>query len=313
MGGDFAPQASVAGAVLALNEIHPDDIIVLIGDETVIHTQLKNHQTDTQRIEIVHAPDVIEMGEQPTKAFSLKPHSSISVGFRLLKSKKIDAFTSAGNTGAMLVGSIYAINPVPGIIRPCTTALLPRENGGFNLLLDVGTNPDARPDVMYQFGILGSVYSQFVMGVEKPRVALLNIGEEDEKGNLASQSAFRLMKDSPDFHFIGNVEARDLYKDKADVFVCDGFTGNVVLKLTEAWYRMIMKKGFNDEYFNRFNYENYGGTPILGINATVLVGHGISNNIAFKNMILLAGEIYRAKLPGRIKNALLSKTGQTNV
>jgi glycerol-3-phosphate acyltransferase PlsX len=304
MGGDFAPDSILKGAILARKVLSKDDKIVLIGHSDIVEKKLIELGDDPSHFVIEHAPEVIEMGEQPTRAFTQKPKSSISRGFQLLKSGKIDSFASAGNTGAMLVGSIYSVNVVQGIIRPATTSVLPKEKGGMGVLIDVGTNPDSKSDVLYQFGLLGSIYAEFVHGIEKPRVALLNIGEEEEKGNLITHSAFRLMKDSPDFNFVGNVEGRDLFNDKADVIVCDGFTGNIVLKQAEAMYRMVRKRGFNDEFFDRMNYENYGGTPILGINGTVVIGHGISNDVATKNMILLSRDVYEAKLSARINDAL---------
>jgi len=304
MGGDFAPDSILKGAILARKVLSNDDKIVLIGQRDIIEQKLDELGDDAAQYVIEHAPEVIEMGEQPTRAFTQKPRSSISRGFHLLKSGQIDSFASAGNTGAMLVGSIYSVNVVQGIIRPATTSVLPKEKGGMGVLIDVGTNPDSKSDVLYQFGLLGSIYAEFVHGIKNPRVALLNIGEEEEKGNLITHSAFRLMKDSPDFNFIGNVEGRDLFNDKADVIVCDGFTGNIVLKQAEAMYRMVRKRGFTDEFFDRMNYENYGGTPILGINGTVIIGHGISNDMATKNMILLSRDVHEAKLSARINDAL---------
>lgn len=304
MGGDFAPAATISGAVLAQRELPGTDCIVLIGDEQVIRQGLEKEGADPALFQIVHASEVIEMGESPTRAFASKPNSSITRGFKLLKSGKIDAFSSVGNTGAMLVGSIYSVNAVQGIIRPATTALIPKENGGMGVLIDVGTNPDSKPDVMYQFGLLGSLYAQYVLNIPEPKVGLLNIGEEEDKGSLLCQSAFRLMKDTRDYHFIGNVESRDFFKDKVDVVVCDGFTGNIILKNMEAMFRLMMKRGLTDDFFARFNYENYGGTPILGINATVLIGHGISNGTAIKNLLLHSREVYEAGLAERIKAAM---------
>jgi glycerol-3-phosphate acyltransferase PlsX len=300
MGGDFAPDATVSGAILARNVLSETTDIVLIGDEDAIKSRLKNQGADPSKFEIVSTSEVIGMGEHPTKAFNQKPNSSIAVGFKLLKEKKIDALAGSGNTGAMLVGSMYSVKAIPGVIRPCITSILPKVSGGNGVILDVGTNADCKPDVLYQFGILGSLFAEHVYGIKNPKIGLLNIGEEAEKGNLVSQAANNLMKDSKDFNFIGNVEGRDLFNDKADVVVCDGFTGNVVLKEAESFYRIIKKRGLSDEYFDRFNYENYGGTPILGINATVIIGHGISNDIAVKNMIILAKEVAEAKLSERI-------------
>lgn len=304
MGGDYAPQATIAGAILAQKELNGSDRIVLIGNETIIHEQLEAHDADVSLFDIVHAPDVIEMGESPTRAFTKKPASSIGIGFKMLKTKEIDAFSSAGNTGAMMVGSIYSVNSVQGIIRPATTSIIPKENGSVGVLIDVGTNPDCKPDVMVQFGLLGSIYAKHVYGIEHPKVGLLNIGEEEDKGNVLCQSAFRMMKDNSDFHFKGNVESRDFFKDKVDVFVCDGFTGNIVLKNMEAMFRLMVKRGLTDDFFARFNYEKYGGTPILGINSTVLIGHGISNDMAIKNMIIHSRQVYEAGVTDHIRLAM---------
>lgn len=304
MGGDFAPVATLSGAILALDEISPKDQIVLIGDEAIILAELEKKHVDPALFSIVHAEDVIGMGEHPTHALARKPHSSINIGFDMLKHKHIDAFAGAGSSGAMLVGSIFSVNNIQGVIRPCTSTVLPQEAGGISLLVDVGTNPDAKPDVMYQFGLLGSILAECLYKISKPKVALLNIGQEEAKGNLSSQAAFQLMNHSKDYNFIGNIEGRDILRNKADVIVCDGFTGNILLKNIEGMFRIIMKHGLADDYFNRFNYEQYGGTPILGINSSVIVGHGISNDIAIKNMLILARDVYNAKLPQRIKKAL---------
>ncbi len=244
------------------------------------------------------------MDEQPTKALINKPNSSIAVGFKMLKHKEIQAFASAGSSGAMMVGSIYSVNTIQGIIRPSTPAYIPKENGGSCILIDVGTNPDSKPDVMYQFGLLGSLFAENVFHVKNPRVGLLNIGSEEKKGSLTTQSAFQLMKDSKDYNFVGNVEGRELFRDNVDVIVCDGFVGNIVLKQIEAMYRVFLKRGVKDPYLDRFNYESYGGTPILGINSTVLVGHGISNSTAIRNMIRMSKEIHDSKLVQKIKHAL---------
>lgn len=304
MGGDYAPDATIAGAILAQKEFDKSDRIVLIGDEKIIISKLKEFNADVQDFEIVHAPDNIGMGEKPIKAFTQKPNSSISVGFKLLKAKKIDAFSSAGNTGAVLVGAMYSVNTIPGVIRPSIAGLIPKENGGLSLLLDIGANPDSKPDVLYQFAILGSIYAKNVMGIKNPRVGLLNIGEEEEKGNLQCQATFQMMKDTKDFNFVGNVESRELFKNDVDIFVCDGFVGNIILKQIEAMYSLLVKRNLTDDYFKRFNYENYGGSPILGINSSVLIGHGISNNIAIKNMLLLSKEITVTKLSQKIKAAM---------
>jgi phosphate acyltransferase len=304
MGGDFAPKATIEGACLALNEITSSDRIVLIGPNEIILEELKLYGTSPESFDIVDAPEVIGMGEHPTRAIVQKPNASISVGFQMLKKGALDAFSSAGNSGAMVVGSMYSVNTIQGIIRPCTAAIVPKENGSIAILLDVGTITDTKPDVMYQFGILGSLFAESVYRIQNPRVALLNLGHEAEKGNILCQSSFALMKDSKDFNFAGNIEGRDILKDKADVIVCDGFTGNVVLKLMESVYRMLVKRGLRDEYIDRMNYENYGGTPLIGVNSTVIIGHGISNSLAIKNMILLSKEMHEVNLTSKIQKAL---------
>ncbi len=300
LGGDYAPANCLEGALQAIKELPADVTLVLIGDSELAKTFFAKHKVDISRLEFVHTTEVIEMGEHPTKAFSQKPNSSISVGFKLLKEKQIDAFASAGNTGAMLVGSMFTVKAIPGVIRPCITSILPKENGGFGIVLDVGTNADCKPDVLYQFGILGSICAKEVYKIENPKVGLLNIGEEAEKGNLVTQAAHALMKDSKDFNFIGNVEGREVFSDKVDVVVCEGFVGNILLKTAEAFYELIQKRKRSDEYFDKFNYELYGGTPVLGINANVLIGHGISSALAFKNMLLLAKDVVDAKLNDKI-------------
>jgi phosphate acyltransferase len=309
MGGDFAPVAAIDGAILAAKELSPNDKIVLVGQETAIRSLLHERGCEESLFDIVHAPDVIEMGEHATKALARKPESSISVGFQMLKHRKIDAFASAGNSGAMLVGSIFSVNTIQGIARPCTSAIIPQEDGGYSLLVDVGTNPDAKSDVFYQFGLIGSIYTHNVYHIKNPRVALLNIGHEEEKGNLTTQSAYHLMKDSKDFNFVGNIEGRDILDNKADVIVCDGFTGNIILKLVESFYTIMEKRNRLDDYFSRLNYEMYGGTPILGINGAVIMGHGISNDIAIKNMVLLGRDVYKAKIANKIKHAILNLNG----
>ena len=304
MGGDFAPNATLHGAIMAFKELPSTDRIVLIGDKDIILSFLKEENISASAFDIVDAPDTIEMDESPTKALVNKPNSSISAGFRMLKHKEIQSFASAGSSGAMLVGAIYSVGNIQGIIRPSSPAYIAKENGGISILIDVGTNPDAKPDVMYQFGLLGSLFAEHVFHIKNPRVGLLNIGSEEKKGSLTAQSAFQLMKESKDFNFIGNVEGRELFRDNVDVMVCDGFVGNIVLKQIEALYRVLIKRGIKDTYLDRFNYEIYGGTPILGINGNVIVGHGISNSTAVKNMILSSRNLNEAKMIARIKHAL---------
>lgn len=302
-GGDFAPDANLAGAVLAKKELPSDTEIVLIGDQEVILSGLSALNADASNFKIVHAPDTITMHDHPARALSQKPESSIAIGFGLLAKGELNAFASTGNTGAMLVGSMYVINAIPGVIRPCITSTLPSINGSQSIILDVGSNADCKPDVLLQFAVLGTLYCQNVYGTEKPRVGLLNIGEEETKGNLLTQAAYKLLADSDNINFIGNIEGYDLFSGKADVVVCDGFTGNVVLKQAEGMYSIMKKRGIDDEFFNRFNYENYGGTPILGVKGNVIIGHGISNDIAVKNMIIHSHDVAKSGLAKRIGEA----------
>ena len=303
MGGDFAPEAIVLGAIEARKEIPSEHSITLVGDTEIVKNIFIKEEVDLSLFTLVHASEVIEMGDHATKAMRSKQDSSINVGFKMLSQGKLDSFSSAGNSGAMLIGSMFVVRPISGVIRPCITSVLPKESGGVGVILDVGINADCKPDVLYQFAVLGSLYAEFVYNIKSPKVGLLNIGEEKEKGNLLAQATFELMEDSNDFNFIGNVEGRDLFSDLADVIVCDGFTGNVILKEAEAFYSLIAKRGLPDEYFNRFNYENYGGTPVLGVNGNVLIGHGISNPKAIKNMLNLSLSIAQADLPNKIKKA----------
>jgi len=303
LGGDFAPDANISGAILAKKELPNDVRLVLIGDRDQISSGLLSLGEDVSGYDIVHAPDVITMHDHPTRAIPQKPNSSIAVGFDLLAAKEINAFASTGNTGAMLVGAIFKINSIPGIIRPCITSTLPAMDGSQAILLDVGSNADCKADVLYQFAVLGALYSQHVHGVENPRVALLNIGEEDSKGNLLTIAAYKLLSESDELNFTGNIEGRDLFTGVADVIVCDGFTGNIVLKEAEGIYTLMRKRGIRDEYFDRFNYENYGGTPILGVKGNAVIGHGISNDIAIKNMLLHSYEVAASGLATKINDA----------
>ncbi|WP_256003606.1 phosphate acyltransferase PlsX [Pedobacter deserti] len=303
MGGDYAPKANILGAIAAHPLLSSNEQIVLIGDTSQIKPLIEEAGFDSHLFECVHTTEVIGMGEHPTKAIVQKPNSSISVGFNMLKNGELDAFASAGNSGAMLVGAVFSVKTIPGIIRPCLSTFLPKLSGGVGLMLDVGANADCKPDTLLQFGVLGSLYAENVMQINNPKVALMNIGEEDEKGNMLSMATFPLMKDTQLFNFVGNVEGRDLFNDKADVVVCDGFTGNVLLKLAESFYVLTLKRGLKDAFFDRFNYENYGGSPVLGVNAPVVIGHGISSPTAVKNMILQSRDMITTGLVGKIQTA----------
>lgn len=302
MGGDFAPKATVLGAIAAQKILSPDQKIVLFGDKDQALSLISEQGLHPDIFEYVHTTEFIGMGEHGTKSVLQKPNSSISLGFHYLKEGQIDSFSSAGNTGAMLVGAIFSVKPVSGVLRPAVATNIPKMKSGFGIMLDVGANADCKPEVLAQFGILGSLYSEHVYQVKNPKVALMNIGEEEEKGNVLTQTSFPLLKKTK-INFVGNIEGRDLFNDKADVIVCDGFTGNVMLKLAETFYILTLKKGFKDEFFDRFNYEQYGGSPILGVNAPVLIGHGISSPEAIKNMLLLSRTLIESKFVDKIKEA----------
>ena len=288
MGGDFAPKATVEGAVMAANELPEGITIVLIGKQGMILDQLRKLSYPAGSIEIVNADDVIEMAEHPTRAISQKPNSSIGVGFKHLKEGQVQAFCSAGNTGAMMVGAMFSIKAVNGLQRPPIAGYFPLKNGGYSIMLDIGANADCKPEVLVQFAELGSLYVKYALGIENPRVGLLNIGEEEEKGSMVAQATHQQMKVSQKINFIGNVEGRDLFDGKADVYVTEGFTGNVLFKMGESLYEHAASQGISDPMINRMNYEAIGGSPIIGVNGNVIVGHGISSPLAIKNMIYLA-------------------------
>lgn len=303
MGGDFAPLEAVKGVAAYFAESNTNVHLVLIGDEKNIKEQITAFPLPSQNFEIVHAPELIGMHEHPTKALKEKPQSSIAIGFNLLASGKTDAFISAGNTGAMLVGALFSIKTIEGVHRPTIGAYMPRENGSLGLLLDVGLNSDCKPENLQQFAVLGALYAKHILNIDDPKVGLVNLGEEEGKGNLLAQAAYPLLKENKHIHFIGNIEGRDILIDKADVMVCDGFTGNIVLKLAESIYDISKRRNLNDEHFERFNFESYGGVPVLGVAKPVIIGHGISHATAFKNMINIACKMNETDLNGKIKES----------
>jgi len=303
MGGDHAPEVTTLGCILAFNELPGDSQLVLFGDKQKISEIALNHGFDPAQFNIVDTPEVIEMGDNPSKAFTQKPNSSISVGFKYLYADKIDGFASAGNTGAMMVGTMYTIKSVDGIIRPVITASIPMPNGKYKVFMDVGLNADCKPEVLVQFALLGSIYVETFYGIKNPKIALLNIGSEDEKGNLLTKATFQLLKSSKEFNFIGNIEGNDFFNDKADVVICDGFTGNIVLKQAEAFYSILKERNIHDPYLDQLNSEDFGGTPVLGVNKPVIIGHGHSSEIAIKNMILMTRDVICKELTDKIKQA----------
>ncbi|OQP63300.1 phosphate acyltransferase [Niastella vici] len=307
MGGDFAPLEAVKGIRDYLTEADDPALLFLVGDEAQINPLLQQHEIPADKVRVFHAPQVIDYNESPTKALKEKQQSSIAVGFHLLASGKAGAFISAGNTGAMLVGAMYSIKPIEGVQRPTISTIIPKDNGNTGLLLDVGLNADCKPEHLNQFALLGSLYAKHILGIDNPRVALLNIGEEEGKGNLLAQGTYPLLKENTQINFVGNVEGRDILLDKADVMVCDGFTGNVILKLAESLYEITHRKEIKHEYLDRFNFELYGGTPVLGVAKPVIIGHGISHAKAFSNMIHLAQKMIATDLLGKMKASFEAK------
>lgn len=307
MGGDFSPLEAVKGVRAYLTASSSSStILYLVGDENQIGPLLQEYQIPSHAVKVIHAPQVIAMDEHPTKALKEKQQSSIAVGFHLLATGKMDAFISAGNTGAMLVGALYSLKPIDGIHRPTISTVIPKENGKTGVLLDVGLNADCKPENLNQFAILGSLYAQHILGIENPRVGLLNIGEEEGKGNILAQATYPLLKENSQINFIGNIEGRDVLIDKADVMVCEGFTGNIILKLAESLHGITQAKQINNAYFDRFDFENYGGTPLLGINKPVIIGHGISREKSFANMIALAQKMIETDLLGKIQGSFVA-------
>jgi len=305
MGGDYAPQAILEGAFDALRHLSSDETIVLIGLETAIHEKLNAEGIDSTQFDIINATEVIGMGEHPAKSYSQKQSSSIAVGYKRLKNNDIDGFCSAGNTGAMLVGASYTVNVIPGVFRPALATFLPGTEGNQSVLLDVGLNLDSKPDVLLQYAKLGSLYAKYVLGKAKPTVSLLNVGEEESKGPAAVKAAYELLKDNPGVNFVGNLEGNSLFTgNMSDVIVCDGFVGNIIIKQAEAFYSIYRNRKLKDDFFDRLNFENIGGTPVVGINGNVVIGHGISRRKAIMNMILQTRDVIKADLANKIKEEI---------
>jgi len=305
MGGDFAPDAIVEGAVDALKHFSAGERLVLIGDEGSIVRKLKEMKIDLSLFEIVPTTQVIEMADHPAKAYSQKQDSGIAVGYSMLKKGLLGGFCSAGNTGAMLVGASYTVNVVPGVFRPALATMLPCVDGRNSVILDVGLNPDCKPDVLLQYGILGTLYAKFVLEIENPTIGLLNIGEEETKGTPAVKAAYELMKEHPGLNFVGNIEGSALFRETmTDVVVCDGFVGNVVLKQAEAFHQICKSRNITDPFIDRLDFENIGGTPVIGINANVVIGHGISKRKAIMNMILQTKAVVHGNLAQKIIEAV---------
>ena len=317
MGGDYAPRNIIEGAVLALKEYSHIEKLYLVGDSAAVENELKRLDFSDSRIEIFHASQVVSMKESAAKAVRHKKDASICRAVDLVKGGSADAVVSAGHTGAAVAASVLKLRTLKGIERPAVACLLPTESNVF-VLIDAGANPDSNAQNLVQFAIMGSVFSAQTLGYSNPSVALMSIGEEDSKGNDVTKEAFKLLKGSG-LNFRGNIEGHDLFENPAEVVVCDGFTGNVVLKTSEAiahaifsWLKRELFKnsirklgaklaeGAFRSIRKKTNYEEYGGMPLLGVNGVCIIAHGASSPLAIKNAVRAATESIRHEINPQI-------------
>lgn len=319
VGGDFVPESPVKGAIEAVNE-NPDLTVILVGPQDVVEAEIEKNGYDGKQIVVQHASQIIGMEESAAQAVKSKQDSSIVVGLGLHSKGYSDAFVSAGNTGALLAASAMILGRLDGVLRPSIASYFPTIKG-FRLIVDAGANLDSKPEFLYQFGVMGSVYARNFFNLEEPKIGLLNVGEEKEKGNEAAKKAHQLLEKLP--HFVGNVEGRDVLPCAADVFVCDGFVGNILLKFGESlatelfplFAKSMQQLSLKDEEqklvasvlknaFSPFDYQGVGGVPFLGVNGVSLVGHGKSSPLAIKNMIIHAVKMIDARINEKIVEAL---------
>ncbi|MBM4168060.1 MAG: phosphate acyltransferase PlsX [Ignavibacteria bacterium] len=324
MGGDYAPANEIAGAVEALRQFPQDFEVILVGKESLMREHLAGHVTGNLALTVVNADEVITMEDSPTAALKQKKNSSIAVGMRLHQEGRAEAFVSTGNTGAVLSASTLILGRVKGVSRPTIAAFFPSEQA-VCLLLDAGTNVDCKPQHLYEFAVMGSVYVNKMFQIDRPRVGLLNVGEEESKGTVVAQETHQLLKSAP-INFIGNVEGRDILKGTAHVVVCDGFVGNIVLKFGESVPSFLKSrlKRYADQSFLKklriglvrtplktslkdMDYEEIGGVPVLGVNGVSIIGHGRSTPKAIKNMILRAAEVARSQINKHIESTLAQR------
>ncbi len=320
MGGDFAPRNAITGAIQAFEEKKNFELL-LVGKKSAIKDVIFKDKLNFDENNIIHADDVIEMADVPVNAIKLKPNSSIVVGANLVKDKKADAFVSAGNTGAMMAASTLIIGRIPGVGRPTIGQAMPNE-AGVSMLFDVGASVDSKPRHLLEYAIMGTIFTKEIYGVENPTIGILSVGEEDTKGNELSLAASELIRKT-NLNFIGNVEGRDILKGTANIVVCDGFVGNIVIKFGESvldFLKFKFKTYANEGILNKlkmglvksslktvlkdFDYEEYGGVPLLGVNGISIIGHGSSTPRAIKNMVIRAHEMYEKKLIEKIENSI---------
>jgi glycerol-3-phosphate acyltransferase PlsX len=320
MGGDYAPQNAVVGAIDAYSEKKDFDLF-LIGKKDEILSVIKSNQLSFDEKYIIHADEVIEMGDSPTAALKSKPNSSIVKGAQLVKEGKAAAFVSAGNTGAMMSASTLIMGRISGVGRPTIGAEMPNVNG-ICYLYDVGAGKDAKPSHLFEYAVMGTIYAKEMGGIKNPCVGLLSMGEEEGKGNEVANEAYHLLKESK-LNFIGNVEGRDIMTKQVDVIVCDGFVGNIILKFGESVPKLLkhlLTKTAEDSFFDKLkvgiskgtlkkslkslDYQEHGGVPLLGVNGISIIGHGSSSPKAIKNMVLKAREMYNKDLIKKIENSI---------
>ncbi|NUN68312.1 MAG: phosphate acyltransferase PlsX [Bacteroidetes bacterium] len=323
MGGDFAPANEVQGAVECLRQCNNRFHVVLVGDEPRIQAELQKLDAKGLDYSIVHAPDVIDMHDSPVTSIKTKPNSSLVKGITMHKEGTVDAFVSPGNTGAVTAASTLILGRIPGVSRPTVAAIFPSEQGP-TLIVDAGAVSDCRPQFLYEFGVMGSIYSEYMFKKKNPRVGLLNIGEEETKGNELAKETFKYISERKGtMNFTGNVEGRDILKGHVDVVVCDGFVGNVLLKFAESvpGYLKFQFKRFADkgilnklmigllrgslrEIFKDMDYTEHGGIPLLGVNGVTIIGHGGSPPKAIRNMLFRAEEVVQYRINQHIQEKL---------
>lgn len=305
MGGDFAPKSAVEGAIIFAKQ-YPSFEIILIGKKEIIEEELSHHNGIPSNLSIENSSQVVEMHDSPLESFYKKQDSSIRKGLQMVKDGKADGFYSAGNSGAVVAASIIILSPLEGIMRPAISILIPRKKG-YCILLDAGANVDCRPVHLFKFAIMGNIFSRYSLKINSPRIGLLNIGEEETKGNKLTTKTYQLLKES-NLNFIGNVEGRDIFTEKADVIVCDGFVGNIILKIIEGVTEMLSEELgdiISDDFYKRFNYEEYGGAPLLGVDGVCFIGHGRSNGKTIANGIKAVSEYINSNVNQHIKEELI--------
>ena len=327
MGGDYAPQNAVVGAIEASME-NPGFDLFLVGKEKEILRVIADNNLSFDNSRVINAEEIIEMGDTPTEAIKKKPNSSIVVGARYVKEKKAHAFVSAGNTGAMMAASTLIMGRIPNVGRPTIGAEIPNIYGTC-FLFDVGAGKDAKPNHLFEYAVMGTIYAKELGGVANPKVGILSMGEEDSKGNEVTTAAFKMLKDSK-LNFIGNVEGRDILTGKVDVVVCDGFIGNILLKFGESVPKLLkhlLKKTADKNFVDKIkigllkgtlkkalkdlDYQEHGGVPLLGVNGISIIGHGSSTSKAIKNMVFRAYDMYKKNLNQKIEESLKEYANKT--